>query len=512
MVRRRTLIFLGAVLCGLLLVPGINIFSAPSRDAIQWREKSFLYNMDFALRGVARLLYPWGISTDPAQVVIGLDDWLFLGDVHEQTRTVNRRSAAAMDFAFGKQVGAATQAWDAYLSERGVKVFKIMIAPNKDTIYSEYLPSWAQSVSPNTTDALFAGTGSHTYVDVREALWKARTTEPEALYYKTDTHWNDLGAGLAFRAFAQEVGKSAPDLQWPSERAYQVSGVERVDGGDLANFLRLSTRLPDSKPTIHAASLPVETTQFDFDTRQIVRRGGNPSVVLPAMPLLVKSAGALNNKKVLWLRDSFGIGLSPLMAATFSDVLQVHWAGALKPGGRFVQLVEAWKPDYVFFTVVERSASSPLFAVYPSPLVVARGSEFEATRTATVTAIHHLSKGRMGSEFQIIGNDPYVEFSLSTALKPAQASYLSIDLTCEDGSTSVPLQIFWTEGGRPHFDEEHSARLSFRTGQNLIDVRTLPKWGAATGITGIRLDVDAKNSCVHFKLNNPSLGLKHAKS
>ena len=58
--------------------------------------------------------------------------------------------------------------------------------------------------------------------------------------------------------------------------------------------------------------------------------------MLSARPLLVKSADSLNNKKVLWLRDSFGIGMSSLMAASFSDVLQSNWAEAIKPDGRFV--------------------------------------------------------------------------------------------------------------------------------------------------------------------------------
>lgn len=508
----RTLIFTGAVLLSLLIVPAVNIFSAPSREAIKWRDKSFIYNMDFASRWVARLFYPLGISNDPGQVIIGRDDWLFLGDLHEQTRTVNRRPPTQADYAFGKQVGVATRAWDAYLSDRGVKVFKIMIAPNKETIYSEHLPLWARAATPHITDALLAGTGNHNYVDVRQALLTAKRTESEALYYKTDTHWNFVGAGVAFRAFAQEVGKTAPEIKWPSEKAYAVSHAERVDGGDLAKFLRLTTRLSDSKPALHAASMPVETTQFDFDNKQILHQGGNPPIALSSKPILVKSKGALNDKKVLWLRDSFGIGMSSLMAATFSEVLQFRSADALKPDGRFLKLVDEWKPDYVFFTVVERSSTSPMFAFYPPPLVLAGGNQFVPLRSATVTATNHLLQGRTAGEFQIVGNDPFIEFSWSDSLKPAEARYLSIDLSCDDGSAAVPLQIFWSERDRPHFDEERSARLSFRTGQNLIDVRTIPKWSAATGISGFRLDIEAKNSCGHFRLNNPGLGLKHAKS
>lgn len=324
--------------------------------------------MDFVSRWLAIALYPLGISTDPKQVIIGRDGWLYLGDMHAQTVSVDRRPPTAAEIELGKQIGAATDAWDAYLSSKGVKLFRVMIGPNKGTIYPEHMPGWAKPASPNATDALFAGTSKMLYIDLRTALLEAKASQSHDLYYKTDSHWNFLGAGFAFRAFAQQVGSAAPDLRWPSNSAYDFTRSIPHEGGDLANFLRLSANLSDSVPMIHALDLPVETTQSDFDTKQIIHQGGNSMIGAPAKPLLVKSVGALNNKKVLWLRDSFGGGMSPLMAATFSDVLQLHWREAIKPGGRFVQLVEKWKPDYVFLTVVERDSKEGDFAVFPPPI------------------------------------------------------------------------------------------------------------------------------------------------
>lgn len=508
--RRSVFVFLSAVLLSLLVVPAINILTASNRDAIKWKEKNFLYNTDFASRWAARLLYPIGISTNSKQVIIGRDGWIFLGDQYEQTRTVDRRPPSNADFVLGQEIGSATEAWDTYLSSKGVKLFRVMIGPNKGTIYPEFLPFWAKPSLPNATDALFAGTGAVHYVDLRGALLAAKANQPEALYYKTDTHWNSLGAGVAFQAFAQQVGKAAPEIQWPSRTAYDLNRIAPRGGGDLANFLRLNAQLSDSEPIIHALSLPIETTQSDFDTKQVLHQGGNPAVGSPTKPLLVRSEGALNNKKVLWLRDSFGSALSPLMAATFSEVLQLHWGEAIKPGGRLVQLVEEWKPDYVFFTVVERASRNPSFATYPPPVFAPMGSKFKPIRTTTIVGLNHLSQGRSNSEYQIIGNDPFVDFAVPETIKPKEASHLNIDLSCSDGSKSVPLQLFWLVDGKPYFDEEHSARFSYRTGQNLIDLRTLPKWNSASVVNRIRVDIDAQNSCTHFKLINPNFGLNDA--
>lgn len=374
MVRRRTFIFLLSVFFSLLIIPACNIIYATNLSGVKWYKKDFLFNMDFALSRISKLLYPVGISVDSKQAVIGRDSWLYLGDQYEKTRTVDRRSPTEADFALGKQIGGAAGAWDAYLSNNGVKLFRIMVGPNKGTIYSENLPNWAKSPSPTVTDALFAGTGNLSYVDLRRPLLDAKANRPEALYYKTDTHWNSLGAGIAFHAFAQQVADAAPELRWPPEAAYDLVSVKPRGGGDLAKFLRLTEHLMDEEPIIRLTSYPIETIQFDFDTNNIVHRGGNPNIDTPSKPLLIKSESALNAKRVLWLRDSFGTAMSPLMAATFSDVLQLHWNEGLKSPEHFIQLVDKFKPDYVFLTVVERASRARAFTVYPPAIFMPKTS------------------------------------------------------------------------------------------------------------------------------------------
>ncbi len=377
--RKRIVIFLSVVLCSLLIAPVVNILSSPNSQAVKWHDKAFLYNMDFASRWLSRALYSLGISTNPQQVIIGREGWLYLGDKYGETVSVGRRGQTASEIAIGQKIGAVAMEWEAWLTDHGVKLYRVMIAPNKESIYPEHLPVWAKPVLPSATDALIAGTGSLRYVDLRPPLQAAKPMHLDPVYYKTDTHWNFLGAGIAFRAFAQHVGRAVPELRWPSDDAFEMSEVKPRNGGDLAMFLRLKMNLSDSVPMIHALSLPIETVQYDFDSNQVIHRGGNPAVASPHKPLLVKSDGALNRKKVLWLRDSFGTALAPLMAATFTDVIQLHFVDALRPGGRFVELVETWKPDYVFITVVERSSRAGIFALPPvSPVVIRQRYDFQS--------------------------------------------------------------------------------------------------------------------------------------
>jgi hypothetical protein len=51
------------------------------------------------------------------------------------------------------------------------------------------------------------------------------------------------------------------------------------------------------------------------------------------------------------------------MAATFSETLQLHY-DRVDPL-RFAQLVDTYKPEYVFVTVVERGARGKWFENFP---------------------------------------------------------------------------------------------------------------------------------------------------
>ncbi|MDY7065245.1 hypothetical protein PsexTeo8_16730 [Pseudomonas extremaustralis] len=380
--KRKLTAFLLLVFITMMIVPAINIIATPNIKAKQLRKKSFLYNMDIISRWTQEALYPLGISIHSNQVIIGSDDWLFLGDGYDLTLSEDRRPANKSDNAIANKISASNNAWNEYLIGKGVKIFKIMVGPNKGSIYSEHMPIWARPDTFNPTDALFAATGKERYIDLRPPLLAGKEKHPEPLYYKTDTHWNYLGGAIAFHAFAEQIAHAAPELEWPSEKSYALDRIDSRSGGDLSKFLRLSANTTDDLPIIHVSDLPIETTQSNFYTKEVISQGGNPLVDLTFTPTLVTSVGALNNKKVLWLRDSFGGALSQLMAATFNNVLQIHWSEALKQDGSFAQLVEDFKPDYVFITVVERSARSPDFTVFP-PGFVSSDASIKTVRAAS---------------------------------------------------------------------------------------------------------------------------------
>jgi len=177
-------------------------------------------------------------------------------------------------------------------------------------------------------------------------------------------------------------------------------------------------------------------------------------------PGRLKGSGpcTLNGKKVLWLRDSFGTAMAPFMAATFSETLQIHYETA--DTALLARLVETFKPDYVFVTVVERAARRKRFGSVP-PLITSskKPSDFTSVSQGMATGTHDLVKARNSEAYRVSGADPYLTFSLDHPVHARDASQLVLDLNCGEKTGPVQVQVSWHAAGRP-FSEANSVRFA----------------------------------------------------
>lgn len=88
--------------------------------------------------------------------------------------------------------------------------FYVVIVPNKESVYSEYMPSYVQRVSEKTrTDDLAEYLQANTDVEiiyVKKAMLAEK--EKHQLYYYTDTHWNMKGTYVAAAELMKRLGKT----------------------------------------------------------------------------------------------------------------------------------------------------------------------------------------------------------------------------------------------------------------------------------------------------------------
>ncbi len=132
------------------------------------------------------------------KVIVGKDGFLFLGNqynnVLHQTNGIIRASNKEIE-----QWSDRLKTLQEWYEKRGIK-FIVVIAPNKHSIYRDKLPDWMQYEGKNVTDAIVATayTKKINLLDLREVFAKYKINSAKLLYQKSDTHWNNIAAGIAY--------------------------------------------------------------------------------------------------------------------------------------------------------------------------------------------------------------------------------------------------------------------------------------------------------------------------
>lgn len=363
--------FLAVSAIGLSVVPAINIYNdyigprALQRNGLSWLHHSNLYSIDFALPRLGYLYYKYGTSISPENVIVGKDGWLFLGDRHayvmSESRGLRPFNKERMD-RFAK----ARNEWNEFVKSQGGIGYFVSIAPNSHTIYREMMPEWASRAkpSPNVEYLLSKSRDDTTLADLSISIKKYKGLSHEPLYYKTDTHWNEFGAWYGYQDLQSKISETAPSLKWLTPGDIHLSFSEKL-GGDLSRFLRITPFIKDTEVSVRVKrESKIEVT--DFDGKHI--RSGDLSDRQENMEkqLIVHSSNALNDKKVLWLRDSFGVALYPYMNATFSTIMQQHYQEVISDPKNLEKLIKDFKPDLVIITTIERNSVSGYFGNLPN--------------------------------------------------------------------------------------------------------------------------------------------------
>jgi hypothetical protein len=182
-----------------------------------------------------------GADAPTENTIKGKDGWYFLnrvwdGDPISDYRNISLYSE--IDLLRAILIYAARHDW---LKRKGIR-YLLFFAPNKHTIYSEYMPDYiVKQGNISSMDQLYNALSRYTsidFVDLRDTLiagkekahlyWKDNKEEA-ALYYKTDSHWNGAGADLVQYAVAQRLEKMFPGRitpkQWPYEDFVMVSAT-----------------------------------------------------------------------------------------------------------------------------------------------------------------------------------------------------------------------------------------------------------------------------------------------
>ncbi|HAG13367.1 MAG TPA: hypothetical protein DCG49_05835 [Ruminococcus sp.] len=303
-------------------------------QAETWFSEHFAFRTELVGLYSSLTRHLFATSSEP-DVIIGKDDWLYYAETVSDVTGVR-----TLDDTEIKHMAHSLAMIQKYCEENGA-AFLFAPAPNKGSIYPEYLPArYMHSGKENNLDALYEALQSN---GVFVCDWRAVLQEGKAqrqLYHKLDTHWNGDGAMLAYQALMDAA--NLDDLGFADYPRSETNDWN----GDLWGMLAPDQENPDA----NAVYAVPQTYQTVGRMRSID-------------DITINTVCPTQTGSLLMFRDSFGRALIPLLserfaACTYSRATDVP-----------LQNIAQIHTDLVVYELVERNLRNLLIyaPVMPAP-------------------------------------------------------------------------------------------------------------------------------------------------
>lgn len=308
------------------------------------------YNQRFGLRGYLiygyhnLLAHLFQVSANP-KIVMGQKGWLYYdGDNHvidryyRGQRPFTERELLELTDFFQKR--------NTWLKKQGI-LYYLVITPDKETIYPDYLPSKMEKrLHPTPVEQFIYYARLHSDLPIlylRDALVAGKNTHFK-LYYKTDSHWNDLGAYFGYQALLEQLSMQPFPL---SNFHFKKS---RQEQGDLTLLLNLHGKTRDYNLTL--------ITSTFCQTRPLSGYEAKP----PFMQPYAIHCPNKENKTAIIFHDSFFNNMIPYFATHFKKSIY-FWQLDLDQA-----IIQKEKPSVVIHEMVERFLDPDLLTRLKLPI------------------------------------------------------------------------------------------------------------------------------------------------
>ena len=293
------------------------------------------------------------VSPDPERIVLGKDDWMFLGDQYEHVFSKHCGRKTVSEEILRRFVEERREAAE-WLFRQGIG-YLVVVTPDKHTIYPEFLPQWVPLPCPSSAAdravELLAENGVTT-LDLRPILAAAKKDYGDVLFRKTDTHWTDLGAYIAYRHIMKGMEPFLGPLKTLEMKTFTIEHC--AFPGDLSKMAGVEGYVRDYKVLIDYRQPfnPVRACEVGDRTPPKLLWEDPKKRVLRTLSADVAGTRSLNNFKVVFLRDSFLTPLTHLFNQSFGRCIytDLTWQRV----ATMKDLVDRYRPHMVVFQIVER--------------------------------------------------------------------------------------------------------------------------------------------------------------
>lgn len=290
---------------------------------------------DELIKGYNSVLYNALATSATPDVIIGKDGWLFYNRITDgdPIATYKGEDLFTEDelFTIANQLQSASDTLKAEGRE-----FVILIAPNKERVYSEFMPDYLGPPSDEyTVKQLCDYLREHTDVRVVNTYdgimpLKDNSDPTRDIFYKGDTHWRHYGAYIASWMLLNSLGIEIPHPQ--DVELYPAEAL--LSDSDLSMMLHLENEM--AEPIYLVSHDSYDTTSVEFLGEENGARYHTENA--PGGRLFV-------------IQDSFYNYMRGYMAAQFTDTLS---QGVIyDPVAQAVPIRE-FDPDVVVYETSER--------------------------------------------------------------------------------------------------------------------------------------------------------------
>lgn len=238
--------------------------------------------------------------------VFGRDDWMFCNYDNSIAYYCGSNLMSEQQM---KDKLSLMQKLQQICDSRGVQL-QFMIAPNKEQVYSEYMPTYTIENSYKRVPRFIDYVKQNSSVKIIYPIDELRAAKSTmSTYYKYDTHWNHYGSFIATQALYKDMGLEyvQPDSVAYSE-ANCIWGLVITAGLSWKDYERDYDHIPDYKPEIELFNTDGEIDHIHTEKSAVYRTDSTAS----------------NQSRFVMVGDSFRLYMMPYLERDFAHVSAAH--------------------------------------------------------------------------------------------------------------------------------------------------------------------------------------------
>lgn len=303
----------------------------------------------------SNLNYIFGISTKPGQAIIGKNNWLFLGN--DYAATIDQYSGINLpsDEEMFLMVKSFTQMSN--IAKQNNVPFLVVVAPDKQDIYSELLPDYIKVRSNKTRLDLLdkmLPLAHVDFIDLRNTEILTKKSFSQSLgeiYLAGDSHWNYLGAYGAYVCISKYLANRF-NLRFLNSHQI-IFRANKVNNTDLTSFLQIKKLYSNSPlPDTSFLNMDMLGKSIDGKERKVSPFEKNENDVLVKAPYENINMKLKGKDNLLLISDSFSNYLAFYFYNDFYDTIRIHNSNL---NYSLSELIKTYKPKVIIFQIVERS-------------------------------------------------------------------------------------------------------------------------------------------------------------